>query len=137
MRAGNGKQLYYKSWPKQQDTEAKNLTNQLPSTLRRSMELSQEKGACTWLTALPIDDSDEHGFALHKSAFRDALSLRYGWSLQSPPFHCTCSHPFSVEHALNCKTGGFPAIRHTVEPPNKGHFGNGQFVLFSEAVPIS
>ena len=25
----------------------------------------------------------------------------------------------------------------TVEPPNKGHFGNGQFVLFSEAVPIS
>ena len=26
---------------------------------------------------------------------------------------------------------------YTVEPPNKGHFGNGQFVLFSEAVPIS
>ena len=26
---------------------------------------------------------------------------------------------------------------HTVEPPNKGHFGNGHFVLFSEAVPIS
>ena len=25
----------------------------------------------------------------------------------------------------------------TVEPPNKGHFGNGHFVLFSEAVPIS
>ena len=66
---------------KQQDTEAKNLTNHLPSTLRRSMELSQEK---TWLTALPID---EHWFALHKSPFRDALSLRYGWSLQSPPSH--------------------------------------------------
>ena len=27
--------------------------------------------------------------------------------------------------------------RYTVEPPNKGHFGNGHFVLFSEAVPIS
>ena len=26
---------------------------------------------------------------------------------------------------------------YTVEPPNKGHFGNGHFVLFSEAVPIS
>ena len=26
--------------------------------------------------------------------------------------------------------------RSTVEPPNKGHFGNGHFVL-SEAVPIS
>ena len=25
----------------------------------------------------------------------------------------------------------------TVEPPNKGHFGNGFFVLSSEVVPIS
>ena len=25
----------------------------------------------------------------------------------------------------------------TVEPPNKGHFGNGSFVLCSEVVPIS
>ena len=73
------------------------------------MELSQEKGASTWLTALPIDD---HGFALHKSAFRDALSLRYDWPFQNSPSHCSCSHPFSVEHALSCKTGGFPAVRH-------------------------
>ena len=27
--------------------------------------------------------------------------------------------------------------RYTVEPPNKGHFGNGSFVLSSEVVPIS
>ena len=73
------------------------------------MELSHEKGVSAWLTVLPIDD---HGFALHKSAFRDALSLRYGWSLQNPPSHCTCGHPFNIEHALTCKTGGFPAIRH-------------------------
>ena len=25
----------------------------------------------------------------------------------------------------------------TVKPPNKGHFGNGSFVLCSEVVPIS
>ena len=56
----------------QQKEEAKNLQNQLSSSLQRSMELSQEKGASAWLTSLPIDD---HGFALHKSAFRDALSL--------------------------------------------------------------
>ena len=74
-----------------------------------SMELSQEKGASTWLTALPID---EHGFALHKAAFRDSLSLRYGWPLQNSPSHCSCGQPFSVEHALTCKTGGFPAVRH-------------------------
>ena len=87
--------------------DTQNLQNELPSLLQRSVELSQEKGASTWLTALPIDN---HGFALHKSAFRDALSLRYGWSLQNQPSHCSCSQPFST--ALNCKTGGFPAVRH-------------------------
>ena len=54
---------------------AKNIQEQFPAPLQRSMELSQEEGASTWLTALPIDN---HGFALHKTAFRDALSLRYG-----------------------------------------------------------
>ena len=78
-------------------------------TLQRSMELAQEKGASTWLTALPIE---EHGFALHKAAFKDSLSLRYGWPLQNSPSHCSCGQPFSVEHALNCKTGGFPTVRH-------------------------
>ena len=63
----------------------------------------------TWLISLPIDD---HGFASHKCAFRDALFLQYGWSLQNPPSYCTCSHPFSIEYALTCKTGGFPAIQH-------------------------
>jgi len=29
------------------------------------------------------------------------------------------------------------AMETTVEPPNKGHFGNGSFVLSSEVVPIS
>ena len=28
-------------------------------------------------------------------------------------------------------------ILYTVEPPNKGHFGNGPLVLCSEVVPIS
>lgn len=37
--------------------------------LQHSVELSQEKGASARLTSLLIDD---HGFALHKSAFRDA-----------------------------------------------------------------
>ena len=73
------------------------------------MELAQEKGASTWLSALPIDS---HGFALHKSAFRDALSLRYDWALENSPSHCSCGHQFSVEHALSCPTGGFPSIRH-------------------------
>lgn len=93
---------------KQKD-EAEHLQQSLSSSLQRSMELSQEKGASTWLTALPIN---EHGFALHKAAFRDSLSLRYGWPLHNTPSHCTCGQSFSVEHALTCKTGGFPAVRH-------------------------
>ena len=92
-----------------QNEEAKRVWDQLPIHLQRSLELSQEKGASTWLTSLPIED---HGFALHKAAFKDALSLRYGWAILNPPSHCTCSQPFSIEYALNCKTGGFPAIRH-------------------------
>ena len=92
-----------------QKEDAANLQRHLPLPLQRSMELSQEKGASTWLTALPID---EHGFALHKAAFRDCLSLRYDWPLQNSPAHCSCGQPFSVEHALTCKTGGFPAVRH-------------------------
>ena len=73
------------------------------------MELSQKKGASTWLRALPIA---EHNFALHKAAFRDSLSLRYEWSFQNLPSRCNCGQPFSVEHALTCKTEGFPAVRH-------------------------
>ena len=74
------------------------------------MELSQKKGASAWLTLLPIDD---HGFALHKSAFRDGLSLSSMAGHSKINHHiCTCGHPFSVEYAPTCKTGGFPAIRH-------------------------
>ena len=88
---------------------SKNIQEQLPAPLQRSMELSQEKGASTWLMALPIDN---HGFALHKTAFRDALSLRYGWAIKNSPSHCSCGHAFSIAHALSCPTGGYPSIRH-------------------------
>ena len=39
--------------------------------LQRSLELAQEKGASVRLTSLRIE---KHGFALHKAAFKDALS---------------------------------------------------------------
>ena len=79
------------------------------SQLARVVTLASEKGASSWLTALPID---EHGFALHKGAFRDALSLRYNWQPTNLPTKCICSKPFSVDHALCCPTGGFPSTRH-------------------------
>ena len=81
----------------------------LPPKLQRSIMLACKKGSSSWLTALPLADQ---GFALHKSAFRDALCLRYGWQPQLLPSHCICGMTMSVEHALSCPFGGFPSIRH-------------------------
>ena len=81
----------------------------MPSSLLKSMSLASEKGASTWLSTLPIE---EHGFALHKGGFQDALCLRYGWQPTLLPFQCVCGKKFSVEHALNCPRGGFPSVRH-------------------------
>ena len=85
------------------------MQKKLLAALQRCMDLSQEKGASIWLTGVPID---HHNFALHKSAFRDALSLTYDWPLRNQPSYCACSHLFSIDHALSCPTGGFPSIRH-------------------------
>ena len=32
--------------------------------------------------------------------------------MQNLHYHCACGQPFSVEHAITCKMGGFPAVRH-------------------------
>ena len=77
--------------------------------MQRAMSLSTEKGSSNWLSTLPIA---EHGFALHKSSFRDALCLRYGWHPPNMSLQCTCGKQFSVEHALSCPHGGFPSICH-------------------------
>ena len=88
---------------------ASELRTRLPACLQRAVDLAQERGASSWLTALPIQ---EFGFTLHKSAFRDAIALRYGWSPLNTPSHCSCGSQFSVQHALSCPKGGFPTLRH-------------------------
>ena len=88
---------------------AKVLTDKLQSKMQRAMTASREKGASSWLSTLPIA---EHGFALHKGAFRDALCLRYGWRPPRLPSHCVCGKQLTVEHAMSCSCGGFPSIRH-------------------------
>ena len=57
--------------------EANSLRDDLTPTLQRAMNLARERGSSSWLTSLPIK---EHGFYLHKSAFVDALALRYSWA---------------------------------------------------------
>ena len=92
-----------------QDETANDLKCQLPAHLARAMEFGSEKGASSWLSVVPIKD---HGFALHKGEFQDALCLRYNWHPPKLPTTCVCKKSFTINHALNCPTGGFPIIRH-------------------------
>ena len=105
-----GDQKYQSSGKRHRSTAAADaLVSELPSDLRHAVLLAQEKGASSWLTSLPVR---EHGFALHKGAFRDALALRYGWIPKDFPVECICGKNFTVEHALSCNRGGFPTLRH-------------------------
>jgi hypothetical protein len=82
---------------------------QMDDSLRRHVEFAKEKGSSIWLTTLPLE---KNGFALHRSAFKDAVSLRYGWLPDALPLRCACDASFSVEHALSCPRGAFPTARH-------------------------
>ena len=92
-----------------QEQRTKDVLGQMNPQLQRSVELSQEKGSSAWLTVLP---ATEHGFFLHTGEFRDALCLRYGWNLSNTPCSCNCGTSFSVDHAMTCRMGGLPTIRH-------------------------
>ena len=82
---------------------------ELPPSMRSSVMLAQEKGASNWLSCLPLKS---HNFVLHKTAFRDAIALRYHWLPSACPTSCACGHSFTIEHALSCPKGGFPSLRH-------------------------
>ena len=75
----------------------------------KALEAALEKGASSWLNALPLKSQQ---YAMDKESFRVALLTRYGIPLKRLPSHCPCGSLFSVEHALNCKKGGFISNRH-------------------------
>ena len=75
----------------------------------RSVNQLREKGASSWLSALPLQ---EHGLVLNKSEFRDALAIRYNQKLKGLPEKCACGQNFDLNHAMNCKKGGFVSMRH-------------------------
>ena len=79
------------------------------TSLKRSIELASEKRASNWLSVLPLQ---EYNFSLHKTAFHDAVALRYGWDPARLPQHCACGTKLTVEHSFTCHKGGFPSIRH-------------------------
>jgi len=98
----SARQSHYKS-------VSSSIRDNLTQSLQLALDLATTKGASSWLSALPLI---EHGFVLHKSAFHDALALRYGWPLGRVPSHCACGTRFSVDHALSCPKGGLPTLRH-------------------------
>ena len=81
----------------------------LPSDLLRSVNQLRDKGASSWLTAVPLVDQ---GLVLNKQEFRDSLRLRYNVPLSDLPSKCVCGEKYTVSHALSCKKGGFVAQRH-------------------------
>ena len=70
---------------------------------------SRDKGASSWLNAVPVKDQ---GLALNKQEFRDSLRMRYNLPLHDLPSQCACGERFNINHALTFKKGGFVAQRH-------------------------
>ena len=81
------------------------IYSQLTPDMKRCVDLSKERGCSSWLSVLPLSEQLFH-------EFRDALCLRYGWSLSNTPQLCNCGKVFTVNHAMVCHMGGFPTIRH-------------------------
>ena len=81
----------------------------LPHKMQRAVLAAKEKGASSWLTALPLAD---FGFSLLKKRdFRDALHLRYGWTPPRLPtvfvanlFMSTMLYPARIEGTLDSPT---------------------------------
>ena len=74
---------------------------------RKKIEICQESGASSWLTALPLREA---GFSLSKQEFRDALAIRYNISMKVLPETCACGSEFACDHTTSCKKGGFISL---------------------------
>ena len=79
------------------------------NNLKRYIEMAGEKGAGAWLNALPLQSA---GYTLNKQQFRDAIYMRYGWKIPGTPLYCGCGEKNDLDHILNCKVGGYVAMRH-------------------------
>ena len=77
--------------------------------MRRAVLQAKEKGASSWLTVITLQ---EHGYALTKAAFRDALNIRYNKQLKGMPSTCPCGQKLDLNHGMTCKRGGFVIMRH-------------------------
>ena len=89
--------------------ERDQIFNEVSGSMRRILELNQEKSAGTWLTALP---NQALGVTFNKEEFRDGVFARYGWDIPGTPSHCACGKENTFDHILNCKSGPYVNLRH-------------------------
>jgi len=82
------------------------LSERLSLHLCHAFDAASERGTSCCPATLPIA---EHGFALPKGEFRDALCLRKPVNL---PKTSVCGKSFSVVHTFTFPYGGFPSVHH-------------------------
>ena len=63
----------------------------LPSDLKPFVKQARDRGANSWLNALPLK---RQGFNLNKEEFRDALNICYNLPLTGLPSQCACVKTF-------------------------------------------
>jgi hypothetical protein len=74
----------------------------------KRLERMGETGA--WLSVIP---NRFDGTELSREEFQDNLAIHYGLRPRGLPECCDgCNEPFTVEHGLSCKKGGFAGQRH-------------------------
>ena len=80
-----------------------------PPSTQKAIREAREKVASNWVTTHPLDS---HHTILHKGDFRDAVFIRYNWQPPFLPDTCCCGANFSLQHALDCQTGGYRTLQH-------------------------
>ena len=81
-------QRHHQSLSRARDKEKmESIKSTLYPDLLRLVNQSRDKGASSWLNAMPLADQ---GLALNKQEFRDSLRLRYNLPLVDPPSLRVC-----------------------------------------------
>merc|ERR1712120_40378 len=61
---------------------------------KKLFHAAREKGASSWLSALPIQ---RLGYTINKQEFRNAVCLRYRWRITDMPKFCACGQSNSLD----------------------------------------
>ena len=80
-----------------QQDDLREVMDNVNDKMKRILQLAQEKGVGSWLTARPTKSL---GFALSKQEFRDSICLRYGWRVPNTSSHCQCGKKNDLDHTL-------------------------------------